>query len=90
MGDLDLNSVLVYIGILLVFILLWRLWIIPVKWALRLVVNTVIGGVVLLLLNTFGAGLGIAIAINPATAFVSGVLGLPGVGLLLLLHFFYL
>lgn len=54
------------------------------KWIFSLLVNTALGAISLILLNTFGGRL----AINPFTVIVTGLLGLPGVLLLLLLKIF--
>ena len=53
---------------------------------LELIINAVLGLVILWLLNTFGASLGINIPLNIITALVVGVLGVPGVIILVLLN----
>jgi inhibitor of the pro-sigma K processing machinery len=45
----------------------------------------VIGGLALWLLNIFGGAIGINIGINVVTALVAGILGVPGVILLIIL-----
>ena len=53
---------------------------------IELIINVLLGVIVLWLINRFGGSLGIAIPINIITALVVGVLGLPGVIILLLLN----
>ena len=48
--------------------------------------NIILGLIVLWLINKFGGSLGIAIPINFITALVVGILGVPGVIILLLLN----
>ena len=56
------------------------------KRLIELIINILLGVVVLWLINKFGGSLGIAIPINFITALVVGILGLPGVIILLLLN----
>ncbi len=51
-----------------------------------LIINVLLGIVVIWLLNKFGGSLGISIPLNIITALVVGVLGLPGVIILVLLN----
>lgn len=51
----------------------------PFWFILRILLSSVFGGLLLMLLNTFGADFGIYLAVNPVTAFLSGALGIPGV-----------
>jgi len=68
---------------LVLFILIVR---IPIKWFLRLLLNICIGFLALLILNFAGSFIGVTIGVNWITALVVGVLGLPGVALLLILR----
>ena len=58
----------------------------PIKFIFRLLFNTLLGFVILFALNFFGASLGITLGINLFNAVVVAILGLPGVGLLLILQ----
>lgn len=60
----------------------------PVKLIFRLLLNTVAGFISLFAINYFGSFLGISLGVNWLNAIVIGVLGLPGVVLLLLLKYF--
>lgn len=78
-----LTMVLVAIIVLLVakFILNLNL-----RRIIELAINIVLGIIVLWLLNKFGGSLGISIPINVITAIVVGILGIPGVIILVLLN----
>lgn len=80
---LDFGSIAVYVLALLAVIVLGRVFLKPIKFILRLVLNTLLGGLVLIILNTFGGRIGIQIGVNPLTALIAGLLGLPGVLLLI-------
>ncbi len=56
------------------------------KRVIELIINILLGIVVLWLINKFGNSFGISIPINIITALVVGILGLPGVIILLLLN----
>ena len=57
-----------------------------VRRLIELIINIILGLVILWLLNRFGGSLGISIPINIITALVVGILGVPGVIILLLLN----
>ena len=78
-----LTMVLVAIIVLLVAKFVLNL---NVRRIIELAINIVLGILVLWLLNKFGGGLGISIPINVITAIVVGVLGIPGVIILVLLN----
>ena len=62
-----------------------RVFIAPIRMLLKLVFNTALGFAGLIALDLFGAYIGIALGVNLINAAVVGVLGLPGLALLLLL-----
>jgi len=59
----------------------------PIRFILRLLINTALGFAALLLINYLGAGFGISLGVNWVNAAVTGILGLPGVALLLILKY---
>ncbi len=65
-------------GIMLIY-LFGRLLIVPVKFLLKLMASSIVGGLVLVLINFAGGGIGIALPVNIITALMAGVLGIPGV-----------
>ena len=74
----------IVLGVLLVFKLLSR----PIRLVLKLLINTVMGFALLWLINFFGGELGIELSLTLVNALVVGFLGIPGVLLLLALHYF--
>ncbi|PKM72739.1 MAG: hypothetical protein CVU91_06840 [Firmicutes bacterium HGW-Firmicutes-16] len=78
----------VVICILLV-VLLFKILKTPLKWALKLLLNAVGGFIALVILNFFGAIFGLSLTINLVNCLVAGILGLPGVVLLLLLKYIF-
>ena len=74
------------LGLVLLFLLVACLRLLrqPLKLALRVVLNSVLGLGVLWLLNSTAPVTGLTLGVNWFNALTVGVLGLPGLGLLLL------
>ena len=73
-------------GILLAAFL-FRILRIPLRWIRRMLLSTALGYAGLLIFNFFGDFIGLQIATNWITILVTGILGLPGVILLLLCQY---
>ena len=67
-------------------LLLFRIMAAPIRLLWKAVLNTLCGFSALLLFNLLGAAAGITLGFNPITWFTVAFLGLPGVGLLLILR----
>ena len=86
MFGLQASVLLTYAGAVLLLFLLGKIFLWPLKLILKLVVSSVIGGVILLAVNLVAGAVGLVlIPLNLITALVVGVLGIPGVILLLVL-----
>lgn len=72
---------------LIAVVLVLKLLSAPIRIAMKLLINGLAGFVVLFLLNFAGEWVGISLGINWVNAIVVGVLGAPGVVLLLLLKY---
>ncbi|SHJ25705.1 pro-sigmaK processing inhibitor BofA family protein [Desulfofundulus thermosubterraneus] len=60
------------------------------KFSIQLILHILLGGVILLMFNIFFGQLGLRIAVNPVTLLTAGLLQVPGVLLLILLHYFFI
>ena len=80
-----LTDILVVIAAVFLVWLVIRLFRKPIRWILKLLLNTAIGFAALFLLNFFGSAIGITLGLNWINALVIGVAGFPGLVLLLLL-----
>ena len=86
MFGLQMSVLLTYAGAILLLFLLGKIFLWPLKLILKLVVSSIIGGVLILAVNLLAGMFGlILIPLNLLTALVVGVLGIPGVILLLIL-----
>ncbi len=66
-----------------------RLFAAPLRLALRVLLNTLLGFGALFLLNVLAPLTGVALGFNVWNALAVGVLGVPGFALLLLLRFIF-
>jgi len=78
----------VVICIILV-VLLFKIIKTPLKWAFKLLLNAASGFIALVILNFFGGIVGLSLTINIINCLVAGILGLPGVVLLLILKYLF-
>lgn len=85
-GVMDVVTVLAYVFALGLVFFAGRLLALPIKVLGRLLLNGIIGGLVLFVLNMVGTLVGFRIALNAFTALIAGTLGIPGVALLVLLR----
>jgi len=84
--SIPLDVIIAYaLGLVLLYFLGWLL-LVPLKLLFRFLINGVIGGIALWVLNLIGGLIGVTIAINPVTALTVGFLGIPGLILILLLQ----
>ena len=67
--------VLAWIIGVLIILAFGRALLLPLKVVIRLVINGVLGGIAILIINLIGTPLGFTIALNPVSALVAGVLG---------------
>ena len=81
----------VAIGILLLFVVgaVLRLFKTPLRLAMQVLLNTLLGFGALFLLNLTEAVTGISLGVNLLNALVIGILGVPGLGLLLLVQWLF-
>lgn len=78
---------LIFFGCILAVIIIAKILSWPFKVLFKLIINLVLGALLLVLVNIFGAGFGLHIPFNAVTALVSGIFGLPGVILLIILQY---
>lgn len=89
MFGIELSTILAYgFGLVILYLVGW-LFSTPLKIILKLIYNSLLGAGILLLINYLGGTFNIHIGINPITAITTGVLGIPGIILLLLLQYIF-
>ena len=83
---LSIPTLLAFLLGLVLLYLFGLILVIPIKIIIKLLINGIIGGVLLFIFNLIGGIFGLSIAINPLNAIIVGILGIPGVILLLIMQ----
>lgn len=86
---IDLTVILSYLLALALVYIIGKALLLPIKLIGKFIINGIIGGLVLFVLNMVGNPIGVDIGINPLTAIITGVLGVPGVILLVILQLIF-
>ena len=77
-------TIITYLACICFLFLFGKIFIVPLKKVLKLVLNSVIGGVVIFIINLVGSNFGFHIGLNVFTSIVVGILGLPGAIILII------
>lgn len=72
------NNIITYLACICFIFIFGRIFIVPIKKILKLVLNSVLGGLIIFIINLIGANFGFHIGLNIITSVVVGLLGLPG------------
>lgn len=87
---MELSTLLAFaVGVMVLCVIL-KIISFPIRKIIKLVINAIIGGIVLLCVNYFGAAVGFVLTINWLSALIVGVFGVPGVIIVAILQFFIL
>ncbi len=85
---IPIEMILAYLaGLIILYVIGWFL-LVPLRGFVKIIVNSLIGGIVLYVLNLIEPMTQLHIALNPVNAFVTGLLGVPGLALLIALRLF--
>lgn len=72
------NNIITYLACICFIFIFGRIFIVPIKKILKLVLNSVLGGLTIFIINLVGANFGFHVGLNIFTSVVVGLLGLPG------------
>lgn len=72
------TNIIAYLACICFLFLFGKIFIVPLKKILKLIVNSILGGITIWLINIVGAGINFHIGINFFTSILIGILGLPG------------
>ena len=84
-----LSTLLMLAAAVVLLVLLVKVLSAPIRLIFKLAVNAALGFLILFVVNFFGDFVGIGVTVNLFTALIAGVLGVPGVVLLVLLQFLF-
>lgn len=74
---MDTTTIIIYLACIIALFLIGKVFIIPLKVIGKLVINSIIGGLIIYVINIVGANFGFHIGLNAFTAIFIGILGIP-------------
>lgn len=72
------TNLLTYLACICFLFIFGKVFIVPIKKILKLVINSILGGITIFLINLIGGTFGFHIGLNIFTSILIGLLGLPG------------
>lgn len=85
---MDFSNGLIILACIIALWIIGRVFSVPLKAIIKLVVNSVIGGLIIFIINLIGSIWGFHIGLNVITSLLVGLLGIPGAILLIILKLF--
>ena len=85
---MDYNNMLVFAASICFIFLFGRIFVKPLKFVIKLALNSILGGLLILLINYIGGWFSFHIGLNIFTSVLIGLLGVPGAILLIILQIF--
>lgn len=85
---MDVKMWLIYISCIIGIFIFGKVFIVPIKAILKLIINSILGIILLYIVNLIGGIWNFHIGINAVTAIVVGILGIPGIVLLTIMQLF--
>ena len=83
---MDTHTVIIYLGSIICLFIVGRLFYVPLRYVTKLIINSLLGALLLYIINMIGSAFGFHIGIHIGTAIVVGMLGIPGAILLIVLQ----
>ena len=74
---LDVNSIIVYVACIIFLFLIGKFFILPLKSIAKIIGNSILGGILIFIINVIGQLFNLHIGLNIGTAFITGILGIP-------------
>ena len=74
---LEINTIIVYLACIIFLFILGKFFILPLKSIAKIVGNSILGGVLIFVINLIGSAWNFHIGLNIGTALITGILGVP-------------
>ncbi len=82
---METKAIITFFICIISIIIFGKIFIIPLKKIIKLLINSILGGILIYIINIIGANFNFHIGLNIITAIFTGVLGIPGVILLVII-----
>lgn len=86
--SLENNTLILYLACICFLFIFGRVFILPLKSIVKLIINSVLGGIILFFINVIGGMFQFHIGLNYITVIFVAILGVPGAILLTILKIF--
>ena len=83
---MDTNTIIVYIACICFLFIFGKIFILPIKTMLKLLFNSILGAIIISIINWMGTIFNFHIGLNIVTSIIVGFLGIPGAILLVILN----
>lgn len=83
---MEQNSIITFLACIIFLFIFGKIFFLPLKSMIKLIFNSILGAILLYVINIIGGNFGFHIGINVFTAICVGILGIPGAGLLIVLQ----
>lgn len=74
---MEANTIIIYLACIFFLFIIGKIFIVPLKFILKLIFNSIIGGILIFIINLIGGMFSFHIGLNILTAIVVGILGVP-------------
>lgn len=74
---MNFTTILTFIACICFIFVIGKIFIVPIKIIFKLIINSILGGFVIFLINFFAQGFDFHIGLNLFTAIFVGILGIP-------------
>lgn len=85
---MDVSNVFIIFGCMIVLWFIGKFFSVPLKAIFKLIGNSILGGVLIFIINLIGSAFNFHVGLNVGTSILVGILGIPGAILLVLLKIF--
>ena len=82
---LDYNSIIAFIACIFFIFIVGKIFILPLKTILKFILNSVVGGIIIFIVNLIGGFWNFHIGLNIFTSIIVGILGVPGTILVIMI-----
>ena len=82
---MDGNSWLTFLVCIIILFIFGKIFVWPLKNIIKLVFNSILGGILIYIINIIGMNFNFHIGLNLLTSIIVGLLGIPGAALLVIL-----
>ena len=85
---MDNKTLLIFIACIGIIVIFGKFFIFPIRSIVKLLINSIIGGMLIFIINLVGSSFDFHIGLNIVNSIIVGLLGIPGAVLLVILKIF--